>query len=701
MDVMRQYGEQIYAGVLGKIIGVYLGRPVEGWAYEKIRDVFGEVNYYKHRECGVPFIVADDDISGTFAFFRALEDNGYKRNLSSQEVGETWRNYIIEDKTILWWGGLGRSTEHTAFLNLKQGIPAPRSGSIEQNGRTLAEQIGAQIFMDAFAMACPDDPETAVRLVRAAASVSHDGLAVEAACYLAAMEAMAFSEKSLERLLDGGLRFVSDPRLLDLIEDVRNICAKNRDWRAVRERLNEKYGYHLYPGCCHMVPNHAMVLASLLLGGDSFQRAIQIAASAGWDTDCNAGNVGCLNGIRLGLAGIDAGADLRGPVADRLYVVSSDGGGVVSDAVQQARTIVRAAAALRKEPLPTPQPRFSFSFPGSVQGFSPCPYGDSLQPNVWVDNVLLPSGGRALALHCLGIGPGAEAHVSTPTFLEKGKTAANFSTVASPTLYETQRIRMVLSGAAGVDCTPYVLYADRKDAIQRLTGPQTTLGGGSQEIAWTIPSTEGMPILRVGLTVSSPRRFDGTIYLHSLDWSGAPASYALRGMLMTSIWNTNPSWLQSWVSSAKHFQADFNVTVCISHPEENGAATIGTSDWADYAVSSALTFSLHQAGGLVLRCKGHRRYYAAVLCRPGKAEILCRRDSAVRILAEAAFPYREDTPYLLRFSAKGSRLQLEINGELLLQTDDDTYASGSAGFLVDRGTICADGFYIDNREDTP
>ena len=43
-----RFKNDIYAGVLGKIIGVYLGRPVEGWTYEAIRDTFGEINYYKN-----------------------------------------------------------------------------------------------------------------------------------------------------------------------------------------------------------------------------------------------------------------------------------------------------------------------------------------------------------------------------------------------------------------------------------------------------------------------------------------------------------------------------------------------------------------------------------------------------------------------------------------------------------------------------
>ena len=33
MSLPADYTERVYAGVLGKIIGVYLGRPFEGWTY--------------------------------------------------------------------------------------------------------------------------------------------------------------------------------------------------------------------------------------------------------------------------------------------------------------------------------------------------------------------------------------------------------------------------------------------------------------------------------------------------------------------------------------------------------------------------------------------------------------------------------------------------------------------------------------------
>jgi ADP-ribosylglycohydrolase len=46
--IPQDYAERVYAGVLGKIIGVYLGRPFEGWTYEKITAQLGEINYYVH-----------------------------------------------------------------------------------------------------------------------------------------------------------------------------------------------------------------------------------------------------------------------------------------------------------------------------------------------------------------------------------------------------------------------------------------------------------------------------------------------------------------------------------------------------------------------------------------------------------------------------------------------------------------------------
>ncbi len=43
MTLPPDYLERVYAGVLGKIIGVYLGRPFEGWTYERIMTELGDI----------------------------------------------------------------------------------------------------------------------------------------------------------------------------------------------------------------------------------------------------------------------------------------------------------------------------------------------------------------------------------------------------------------------------------------------------------------------------------------------------------------------------------------------------------------------------------------------------------------------------------------------------------------------------------
>ena len=107
---------------------------------------------------------------------------------------------------------------------------------------------------------------------------------------------------------------------------------------------------------------------------DDFSRAQTIVCTSGWDTDCNAGNVGCLMGAMLGLEGIEAGRDWRGPIADRMLISSADGGGAINDAVRVSARLVdigRKLAGLPPHVAPKNGAQFHFSLPGSVQGFMP------------------------------------------------------------------------------------------------------------------------------------------------------------------------------------------------------------------------------------------------------------------------------------------------------------------------------------------
>ena len=697
------FAEKTYAGVVGKICGVYLGRAVEGWSYDAIRSRFDEIQYYVADQVGWPLIVPDDDISGTFLFYRALEDNGFPKDISAKTIGDTWLNYIIEDKTVLWWGGLGRSTEHTAYLRLKAGIHAPASGSAKLNSRAMAEAIGSEIFIDTWAMSNPGDPERAAAMARQASLVSHDGIAVEAAVLLAAMQAQAFVEPDINKLLDLGTSFSRSDALRRIVGDVREQCARANHWRAVRQWLEENHSYRHYPGCCPMVPNHALVLTSLILGGNDLQRGMMIAVSSGWDTDCNAGNLACLNGIRLGMKMFEEGPDYRGPVSDLMYVVGADGGECLSDAVTETRRVLRAAAALQGTEYEQPKARFAFEFPGSVQGWQLCPRHQGPQAIKAVGNINNSGGDNGLELRYEALASGVIGSVSVPTFIDPKPRAVSetsyFEVLASPSVYETQTVKAKVRALSDVapDLRFFIVHFDGDGNLVKVRGDLISLRTGDNDLSWKVPIIGGLPIHRIGIELSSEVRLSGSVALLEIDWSGAPEAFVMGGIydLSPNItpFDTSSFWVKSFVSSARHFAPDVGSTFSLSHPGLNGLATTGTRDWVDYAVSSLLTMDLHKAVGLVGRARGHRRYYAGIV-ENQVAKIIKRRDDHVTVLAEMAFAYDENSKLKFEVKVTGDRIGFAINDTSLLEAEDMEYVSGGAGFFIEEGTIPAFGFEV-------
>lgn len=140
--IPADYVERCYAGWLGKVIGVRFGAPIEGMTYQDILQKYGEITGYlaDYRN-----FAADDDTNGPLFFLHTLEDADSPVDVSDVAYGENWLNYIPYEHGMLWWGGYGVSTEHTAYLNLAAGIDAPQSGAMLQNGKGVSEQIGGQI----------------------------------------------------------------------------------------------------------------------------------------------------------------------------------------------------------------------------------------------------------------------------------------------------------------------------------------------------------------------------------------------------------------------------------------------------------------------------------------------------------------------------------------------------------------------------
>jgi hypothetical protein len=686
MSIPADYTDRVYAGVLGKLIGVYLGRPFENWRYKDILEKLGPSTYYVHDRLGDPLVVTDDDVAGTFTFPRALDDYGISPDLPAEDIGKAWMNYIIEERSILWWGGAGNSTEHTAWLNLARGIPAPASGSIETNGATVAEQIGAQIFIDGWALVSPGNPAQAAKLARAAGSVSHDGEAVNAAVLWAAMEAEAFISKDVNHLLDTGLSYIpKDSLIAKLIADIRQWTSGNEDWEATRQKIEDNYGYDKYPGNCHVVPNHALMIMALLHAPHDFQRGQMIVNTSGWDTDCNAGNLGCLHGIMLGLDGLDAGPDWRGPVADRMYISSADGGRSINDAVDISLWLANLGRKLAGVPAELPPKngaKFHFSLPGSVQGFRPQP------GQIALDGLKVSGTGDALALDFQALAPGREAAATTPVFTPPDVLKMRtYDLMASPRIHAGQTLRATVSASpqnsGTVEAKLRIRHYDAEDKLAAIDMPTGKLlsPGETATLEWRLPETGYQPIAEVGLVLNAPDgRANGRVLMDTLSWDGCPDVTFRRPQ------GAGDFWRRAWVSNVHFFSKHFPQDIRISQNRGSGLILQGTRDWTDYAIEADLMLHLGDFGGLVLRAEGQRRYYAARLTRGGELQIVVRRDEIENVLASAKLDVSFETAFTMVASAKGDQITARV-GDVTIEARDVTFTGGAAGMEIHEGAL--------------
>ena len=120
-----------------------------------------------------------------------------------------------------------------------------------------------------------------------------------------------------------------------------------------------------------MVPNHALIIMALLFGDDDFQKTMMIVNTAGWDTDCNSGNVGCILGIKNGIEGLKSGPDYLSPINDILYCPSASGGETLTDALTETYKIINTTRKINglEENFPKNGARFHFDIKDSTQGW--------------------------------------------------------------------------------------------------------------------------------------------------------------------------------------------------------------------------------------------------------------------------------------------------------------------------------------------
>jgi hypothetical protein len=550
-------------------------------------------------------------------------------------------------------------------------------------------------------MVCPGDPEKAVALAGKAASVSHDGEAVYGAQVVAAIEAQAFVESDLGKLLDTAVTFIPRSSLIfHVISDLREWKeAEPNDWRATFRKVEDRYGYDKYGGGCHMVPNHAVIILALLYGEDDFQRSLMIANTAGWDTDCNSANVGCIMGIKNGLQGINRTVDFRTPVADRMYLPTADGGRCVTDAVRETYEIVNIARALQgqKPVLPNQGMRYHFNLPGSVQGFAP-EDSPEVRGTVHVENTSARRSKlagapdeRVLAIRYRGVAPGRAARVATPTFLAPDVLkGGGYFMMACPSVYPGQTVRARVLADESNERTAHVrLYVrvyGKDDRLEILRGELCLCERGeANHFQWEVPDTGGRPIAEIGIEVGD-HSGTGTIYLDWLGIGGTPRVTFRRP-------EAGGIWRRAWVNAVDDLREWGSRTFSVVQNEGTGLVYQGELSWCDYVVATEGHAHLADSFGIVACVRGLRRYVTVRLeerGEKGRAVLAEQYDDQETVLAETPFAWDlyQAVPFSLTTRRDGS-VNARVGGDdsavTLSGSIPPERARGAAGMLVRTG----------------
>ncbi len=702
MMIPADYLPRLYAGWLAKIIGIRLGAPVEGWTYQKIKDIYGEIHSYPvdYRE-----FAADDDSNGPLFFLRALEDMKPGAELTAQDVGDALLNYAPYEHGFFWWGGYGISTEHTAYLNLRNGIRAPQSGSVEQNGAAVAEQIGGQIFIDTWGLVAPGNPELAARYARQAASVTHGGNGVYGGIFVAVCISLAFVERDMGALLSKALRYI--PEDCEYARAVRAVMAYHQEnpgcWRDCYGYIFENFGYDRYAGGCPIIPNIAVMILSLLYGEGDFEKTLTICAMCGWDTDCNVGNVAAIMGVLVGLEGI--GQEWIKPVKDLLICSSAIGSLNIMDVPFGASYIAMLAYRVAGEPLPSPFDQIipkridscHFEYPKSTHALRVrCERREgsaSLEATLMNSDEEAFTGSRSLKMHVMPMNPADRVYLYKKTHYQpKDFHDSRYDPCFSPLLYPGQTVH----GSAFIPARSrpaYVrLYAREQRTGQVFFGDRTLLAPGQwREMAFQIPAMEGALLDEAGFCFDMPgengmRNFDFTAFVDDLYFDGNPEYTIDYGRETTEVWTGNHAEVSQMtrVKGLLYLEDGLLNLSCADFAE----AYTGRHDWMDYVADFALTPITGAAHFVNFRVQGALRSYAAGFDGAGKF-VLQKNENGYRILAQAPFEWHPGQEYIIQIQALGDEITAKCQNAILHFRDENgPYLRGSVGMSAFRGSRC-------------
>lgn len=678
--MQNDYLARVYAGFLGMNVGIRLGAPVEPtiWTYERIKETYGDIRGYVK---DYKNFAADDDVNGPVYFFRALRDSSKNGELTPEYVAKAWLNYARDGIGMFWWGGYGVSTEHTAYINLTRGIPAPQSGSAATNGKLLSDQIGGQIFIDTWGLIWPGRPDKAADYAQAAASVSHDGEGLNGARYIAACIALAFQEQDIGKIVELALKEIPSESLYAKVVEavIAHHKAHPDDWESCLAMLHRDWGYDKYGGVCHIIPNAGVCVLAMLYGAGDFNRTVEIATMCSWDTDCNAGNVGTVLGVLTGLDGI--APHYRAPINDGVVLSGISGYLNILDLPTYAKELARTGYALAGEAVlqeleeTEGELHFDFELPGSTHNFRT---SDPFFLTLKHSTAQAAQGTGSLEILVDRMVRGNRARVYYKPFYTRADFSdERYKPVFSPQVYSGQTMEMQLyfdqwAGWDSIFVSPY--FRTVSDQKIHTHGFIKIKPGQWQTISCTIEDTQGDMIDEIGIVVEGDTpttvKTLGKLYLDEFrvfgkaDYSIDLAKQKKELATVTPFAVNHGAW--------EIENGRLGLMCC-----EESLAYTGNYYAKDIRIQAEIELENGDFPVLLLRARGAKQSYMAGF--QGGNVCIWRQDFGLEELARAPFPVEYGRAYQLTLQAVGDTLSVDVDGVNVLQVQDSTFTSGMVG----------------------
>jgi hypothetical protein len=259
-----------------------------------------------------------------------------------------------------------------------------------------------------------------------------------------------------------------------------------------------------------------------------------------------------------------------------------------------------------------------------------------------------------------------------------------------------------------VQCNLYVQVYGPEDRPRIVRSPAVTLApGAGHDFVWQVKDQPGEPIYAVGVEISneedeitsnvkrqasdvaegveSRSEGDGTLYLHSLTWDGAPDVTFRRPPHPGAMWRL------AWVDAVDQVGDRWPEAFRLAHNEGRGLLIQGARDWTDYQVGATITVHMAKAAGIAARVQGLRRFYALLLCADGAVRLVKALDGDA-LLGEKALGVRFGESHHLQLQVAGAHITALVDGRVIFAVEDNDrpLAGGGVALVCEEGRAATD-----------